>query len=137
MNDLYLESVNSSIKSVSVGGRFDQDGELEICIDNYAEDLSVYITPESAKQLRDHLNLIVGAPQSEWISVDKWEKEDCEPVWVWYSQLTDLGMFTGSDKAYWNKSMTRWEGFGLDNVFSKGAQVRYVQPLPTPPRAED
>lgn len=77
---------------------------------------------------------IIGAPQSEWISVDDWEKVDCEPVLVFYSHITDLGMFTGVDKAYWNADVNCWSGFGLNNVFSDGAQVRYAQPLPKPPK---
>jgi len=96
-------------------------------------ELSRRAITEHGYQISHEIAEIARAPQSEWVSVDEWKKEDCDPVWVWYSQLTSLGMFTGSDKAYWNKGMCRWDGFGLDNVFSHGASVRYVQPLPTPP----
>lgn len=73
---------------------------------------------------------------SDWVSEDKWKKEDLEPVWVYLSWITDLGLTYIQDKAYWSELNQQWFGYGFRDPISQGAQVKYVMPLPEPPKVK-
>jgi hypothetical protein len=44
-----------SKRTLSLDGRWDRDGELELCMETSDGDWSFYLTPAQTEQMRDHL----------------------------------------------------------------------------------